>query len=105
MGKERRRQRKETRREEKRERKKGRKVGKYGMGRSNRRGREQWREKKGKGRRQRRDREGKYWLELCCSLHRYGGLDENVSLRLIRLNAWSVDGRTVWEGLGGVALE
>ena len=32
-----------------------------------------------------------------------GGLNENGTHRLIRLNAQSPLGRTVWEGLGGVA--
>lgn len=33
-----------------------------------------------------------------------GGLDENVSHRLKYLNSWFPGARTVWEGLGGMAL-
>lgn len=33
-----------------------------------------------------------------------GNLDENSPYRLIYLNAWSLAGRTIWGGLGGVAL-
>ena len=32
------------------------------------------------------------------------GLNENGPHRLIYLNAWLRVGRTVWEGIGGVAL-
>ena len=33
-----------------------------------------------------------------------GDLSENGPHRLVRLNAWSLVGGTVWKGLGGVAL-
>jgi hypothetical protein len=33
-----------------------------------------------------------------------GGLNENSLHRFMNLNIWFLDGGTVWEGLGGMAL-
>jgi hypothetical protein len=38
------------------------------------------------------------------SLREFGALNENGLYRILCLNIWSPVGRTVWEGLVGVAL-